>query len=76
MADSTKFKIALVQLAVGADKAANLKNAVQAVREASGKGANLVALPVCQPFTDSTYPCTKSILIVLRPGMLQLSIWM
>ena len=50
MADSTKFKIALVQLAVGADKAANLKNAVQAVREASGKGANLVVLPVCQPF--------------------------
>lgn len=46
MADLSKFKIALVQMAVGADKAANLRKAVQTVREASENGANIVALPV------------------------------
>ena len=46
MADVPKLKIALVQMAVGADKAANLRKAVQAVREASRNGANIVTLPV------------------------------
>lgn len=46
MADVSKLKIALVQMAVGADKVANLRKAVQAVREASENGANIVALPV------------------------------
>jgi len=46
MADVSKLKIALVQMAVGADKAANLRKAVQAVREASKNGANIVTLPV------------------------------
>ena len=50
MADTTKFKIALVQMAVGKDKTANLKKAVQAVREASENGANIVTLPVYQRF--------------------------
>ena len=40
------FKLALVQLAVGADKAANLTRAGRLVREAAKKGAKVVALPV------------------------------
>ena len=46
MADVSKLKIALVQMAVGADKVANLRKAVQAVKEATRNGANIVALPV------------------------------
>lgn len=45
-ADLSKLKIALVQMAVGPDKAANLKKAVEFVREASKNGANIVSLPV------------------------------
>ena len=40
------FRVALVQLAVGADKATNLSRATEKVREASKNGANVVALPV------------------------------
>ncbi|KAJ2783142.1 Omega-amidase nit3 [Coemansia interrupta] len=41
------FKLALVQLAVGAQKAANLANARRKVLEASEAGANMVVLPEC-----------------------------
>ena len=46
MAQAHKFRVALVQLAVGSDKATNLSRAAEKVREASQKGANIVALPV------------------------------
>ncbi len=42
----SKFKIALVQLAVGASKPANLERAGSLVREAASNGAKLIALPV------------------------------
>ena len=41
------FRLALVQLAVGADKAANLQRASQKIKEAARNGAKVVALPVC-----------------------------
>ena len=41
-----QFRLALVQLAVGADKAANLQRASRMVREAAENGAQVVALPV------------------------------
>ena len=41
-----QFRLALVQLAVGADKAANLQRASQKVKEAAENGAKVVALPV------------------------------
>jgi hypothetical protein len=40
------FKLALVQLFVTADKAANLQNARQLVLKAAQNGANIVCLPV------------------------------
>jgi len=45
-AELRKFRLALVQLAVGADKAANLQKASQKIREAAENGAQVVALPV------------------------------
>ncbi len=44
---SGTFRLALVQLAVGANKAQNLKNAAGKVREAAAGGANIVSLPEC-----------------------------
>ena len=41
-----KFRLAMVQLAVGADKMANLKRAEGLVREAASNGAQIVSLPV------------------------------
>ena len=41
-----KFRLALVQLAVGADKAANITRAEGMVREAAQNGAKIVSLPV------------------------------
>ena len=41
------FRLALVQLAVGADKATNLQRASQKIKEAARNGAKVVALPVC-----------------------------
>lgn len=43
----SRFQLALVQLAVGKDKAANLRRAAGMVREAAQKGAQVVALPEC-----------------------------
>lgn len=41
------LKLALIQLASGADKAANLSSARTKVLEAANKGAKLVVLPEC-----------------------------
>ena len=41
-----RFKLALVQMAVGADKAANVRRACRMVKEAVQNGAGMVVLPV------------------------------
>jgi len=43
----SKFKIALVQLSVGANKSDNLIRAANKISEAVEKGANIVSLPEC-----------------------------
>ncbi|KAI4289879.1 MAG: hypothetical protein L6R35_000842 [Caloplaca aegaea] len=48
------IKLALVQLATGADKAANLSRARSRVLEAAQKGASLIVLPEC---FNSPYGC-------------------
>jgi N-carbamoylputrescine amidase len=45
MSRKTKFKIALVQMACGADPDANLRKAVESVGQAAGQGARIVCLP-------------------------------
>ena len=42
----TEFKLALIQLAVSADKALNLRRACEMIRNAVKNGAQLVVLPV------------------------------
>ena len=42
----TNFKLGMVQMAVGADKAANLVRAASLVKEAASNGAQVIALPV------------------------------
>lgn len=49
MAHTKPCKLALIQLAVSADKDANLANARTHVLEAASKGANLIVLPVTLP---------------------------
>ena len=44
------FRLAMVQLAVGKDKAKNVQHACQMVRNAAQKGANMVVLPVRIPY--------------------------
>ncbi|XP_050415931.1 omega-amidase NIT2 [Patella vulgata] len=44
---SSKFKLALLQLAVGASKVDNLTKAVRLIKEAASNGAKIVALPEC-----------------------------
>ncbi|KAL5500281.1 hypothetical protein EMCRGX_G011813 [Ephydatia muelleri] len=53
-----KFRVALIQLAVGKDKASNLQRAGQLIREAAGKGANIIALPECFncPYGNKYFP--------------------
>ncbi|OWR51504.1 hypothetical protein KGM_215088 [Danaus plexippus plexippus] len=43
----TGFKIALIQLSVGPDKAKNVAAAVSEIHKAKAKGAHVVALPEC-----------------------------
>ncbi len=40
------FRLAMIQMMVGAEKTANLQRAVRMVKEAVGKGAQVVSLPV------------------------------
>ena len=52
------LKLALVQLASGADKSANLSRARSKVLEATSKGANIVVLPECfnSPYGTKYFP--------------------
>eukprot|EP00294_Goniomonas_avonlea_P004000 CAMPEP_0114568264 /NCGR_PEP_ID=MMETSP0114-20121206/15959_1 /TAXON_ID=31324 /ORGANISM="Goniomonas sp, Strain m" /LENGTH=269 /DNA_ID=CAMNT_0001754983 /DNA_START=132 /DNA_END=942 /DNA_ORIENTATION=+ len=60
MATETRptFKIALLQLAVGADKPANLENAAAKIKEAASNGAKVVVLPECFncPYGNTFFP--------------------
>jgi hypothetical protein len=44
--NQARVKFAAIQLAVGADKQANLQNARQQIAQAAHNGAKIVALPV------------------------------
>lgn len=46
LAPSLPFKLALIQLGGGADKAKNLSHAREKILEAAHNGANVVVLPV------------------------------
>ncbi|KAK3713340.1 Omega-amidase nit3 [Vermiconidia calcicola] len=52
------LKLALVQLATGSDKSANLSRARSKVLEATSKGANIVVLPECfnSPYGTKYFP--------------------
>ncbi|XP_027175734.1 omega-amidase, chloroplastic-like [Coffea eugenioides] len=54
----TKFKIALCQLLVTADKERNIAHARKAIEEAAGKGAQLVLLPEIWniPYSNDYFP--------------------
>ena len=43
------FRLALIHMKVGADKAANLKHAQELIQEAARNKADIVALPVSPP---------------------------
>ncbi|XP_078661365.1 omega-amidase NIT2-like [Branchiostoma floridae x Branchiostoma belcheri] len=55
---ASKFKIALVQLFVSANKSENLARASKLISQAAGGGANLVALPECfnSPYGTKYFP--------------------
>lgn len=84
MTNSAKTcKLALIQLAVSADKDANLANARTHVLEAASKGANLIVLPVRSflPFCLFLVPpCTYAslyscLLIHTHAGLFTLYVW-
>ncbi|CAD5121352.1 DgyrCDS9875 [Dimorphilus gyrociliatus] len=52
------FRIALIQLAVGANKIENLTRAAKLVKEAASKGAKLISLPECcnSPYGNDYFP--------------------
>ena len=56
--ESRTFKFAACQVAVGADKDANLASAAAAVAEAASNGAKMVALPECFncPYGNDYFP--------------------
>lgn len=58
MSLSQKVKIALIQLATGSDKTANLLSARKHVLEAAKNGAHLVVLPECfnSPYSTASFP--------------------
>jgi len=45
MSTGSKFRLALIQLAVGANKSENLARAAVKIAEAVAAGANIVSLP-------------------------------
>uniref|UniRef100_A0A914UIP4 omega-amidase n=1 Tax=Plectus sambesii TaxID=2011161 RepID=A0A914UIP4_9BILA len=47
MVSTGKFRLALIQMLVGADKAANVEKAVAKVAEAAANGATMIVLPEC-----------------------------
>lgn len=54
----SKFKIALCQLSVTADKERNIVHAKKAIEEAAGRGAELVLLPEIwnSPYSNDSFP--------------------
>jgi omega-amidase len=58
MASSPNPRLALLQIMVGADKAANLKVAEAAIDEAARNGAHIIALPECfnSPYATDQFP--------------------
>ena len=54
----SSFRLALVQLAVGKNKTANIKRAAEKVSEASRNGAQVVSLPECfnSPYGTKYFP--------------------
>ena len=60
LAMSSSFRLALIQLAVGANKAANVKHACDKVKEAAANGAKVVSLPECfnSPYGTKYFPGT------------------
>jgi len=63
-----KFKIALIQAAASGDPSANLKKAVEKIREAAGAGANIICLPelfrsryFCQREDSSNFDLAETI---------------
>ncbi|KZV31984.1 hypothetical protein F511_05094 [Dorcoceras hygrometricum] len=54
----TKFKIALCQLSVTADKERNIAHARQVIEEAAGNGAHLIVLPEIwnSPYSNDSFP--------------------
>ncbi|MCJ1464455.1 hypothetical protein MMC07_003068 [Pseudocyphellaria aurata] len=63
------FKLALIQLATGADKAANLSRARTHVLEASRAGASLIVLPECfnSPYGTAYFPSYAETLLPSPP---------
>lgn len=55
---ASKFRLALIQLAVTADKPGNISRAVEKVAEAAARGAQVVSLPECfnSPYGTSHFP--------------------
>ncbi|CAO3620193.1 unnamed protein product [Cunninghamella blakesleeana] len=58
LSPSSPFKLALIQLAVGADKSSNLQHARSKILEAAKQGANVVVLPECfnSPYGTNFFP--------------------
>ena len=54
--NTSKFNVGLIQMQIGEDLASNERNAVEAVREAATKGANVICLP---ELYRSQYFCQK-----------------
>lgn len=50
------LKLALIQLAVGADKSVNVSRACEFISQAAKAGAQLIALPVCTVQASTTSP--------------------
>jgi omega-amidase len=63
-------KLACIQLAAGADKAANLSNARTKVLEAAGAGAKIVVLPECfnSPYGCDYFPTYAETLLPSPPS--------
>jgi len=71
------LKLALVQLASGADKAANLKHARSKVLEAAKAGASLIVLPECfnSPYGCQYFPKYAETILPSPPSKEQAPSW-